>query len=322
MSKRVFVAGLALTSTLAFGQNWVSSGTPGSPVIPFDALTTGWTNPSPTGASKGPLYTCRGGTAEGFGLQVGKFTPGNTGCEFGYGGTEISVPDFEFLATSWESASSGFVPPNAVVGGQEPASPGSTDRLPLYYCRGKLGGQSLQRPANFPSSLQLGRIRPGYNGCIVPYSGTEITVAQYEILVALNPPMPLAIVPEINGFVPQDAIRAGTDADGTPLYICSALFNGAALPGKLHSSFGGCNISYAGVEHTISSYNVLRPDWLGIPNYDFAAGVDVDGSPLHICRAFLNSGLYPGKKRQPWTTCNIGLSGHEETSTVFEILSH
>jgi Protein of unknown function (DUF3421) len=327
MSKQLFerrsyytlVAGLVLASNLAFGQNWVSS-TSASPVIPFDAPPTGWTNPTST-LPKTPLYTCRGGAAEGLGVQVGKFTPGGSGCEFGYGGKEISVPDFEFLVMSWESAGSGFVPPNAVQGGWDPIV-GSVDKLPLYYCRGEIRSGSLQRPPSGPSSLQLGKIRPGFAGCVVPYSGTEFTLGEYEVLVALQPAMPLATVPAINGFVPQDAIRAGTDADGTPLYICSAFFNGGTFPGKLHSSFGGCNISYAGVEHTISSYFVLRPDWLGIPTYDFPAGTDVDGSPLHVCRLFLTTGLYPGKKRQPWTTCNVGLSGIEQTGTNFEILSH
>ena len=323
MSKRLFIAGFALTINVAFGQsNWASSGAPGSPLIPFDALTTGWANAASATVPKSPLYTCRGGKDEDVGLQVGKFTPGSTGCQFGYGGKEMSVPDFEFLVTSWESASNGFVPPNAVVGGQEPVTPTGTMRLTLYYCRGTVGSKPLQRQPSSPSSLQLGRIRPGYNGCIVPYSGTDVTLADYEVLVASNPAMPVAIDAAINGFVPQDAIRAGTDVDGTPLYICSAQYNGAALPGKLHSSFGGCNISYAGVEHTISSYNVLRPDWLGIPDYDFQAGVDVNGAPLHICRAYLSGGIYPGKKQESWTSCNVGLSGLEETSNRFDVLSH
>jgi hypothetical protein len=79
------------------------------------------------------------------------------------------------------------------------------------------------------------------------------------------------------------------------------------------------HISFA---HTINNYMVLRPDWLGVPTYDFPAGIDVDGSPLYICRAFLSTGLYPGKKRPPWSTCNVGLSGLEETSKTYEVLSH
>lgn len=134
--------------------------------------------------------------------------------------------------------------------------------------------------------------------------------------------MPVAIVAADNGFVPQDAIRGGTDVDGTPLYVRSAFYNSAVLPGKLHSSFGGCNISYAGVEHTVTSYNVLIPDWFGDPKYDFQAGTDVNGAPLYICRAYLSTGIYPGTKQESWTNCNVGLSGLEETSNRFDVLSH
>jgi Protein of unknown function (DUF3421) len=310
-----------LAARILPAQNWVSSGTPGHPVIPFDAPATGWASPASPGMPKTPLYSCRGGSAEGLQTQIGKYTPGSTGCEIGYGGVELTVPDFEFLVTSWQAETGGVVPSNAVQGGSEAPAPGSSIRLPLYYCRGKIGSPH-SRPPLTPVSLQLGRIRPGLGGCLVPYSGTELLLGEYDVLVALNPAMPLAVVSAINGFVPQDAIRAGTDADGTPLYICLAVFNGGSFPGKLHSSFGGCNISYAGVEHTISSYFVLRPDWLGIPNFDFPAGTDTDGSPLHVCRAFSGGGLYPGKMRSTWSTCNFGLSGKEQSSGVFEVLSH
>jgi hypothetical protein len=307
----ILIGGLLLAPALVTAQNWVSSGPPGSPVVPFDAVVDGWESPSSPGLPKAPLYSCRGGASEGYNVQIGRYTPGSTGCDFGYGGLEVTVPDFEFLVTSWQAASGGFVPPNAVQGGLDSPPPLSTVKPPLYYCRAKIG-----------SSLQLGKIRPGFAGCVIPYSGREFTIGNYEVLVNLDPAMPLAVVNAINGFVPQDAIRAGTDNDGTPLYICSAFFEGGTHPGKLHSSFGGCNISYGGVEHTISNYFVLRPDWLGVPKFDFPAGVDSDGSPLHVCRAFIDGGLYPGKMRANWTNCNVGLGGKEVSGTVFEVLSH
>jgi hypothetical protein len=316
------IGGLMLASVPAPAQNWVSSGTPGSPVIPFDAIVDGYTSPTSPGGPKTPLYSCRGGNNEGFNTQVGMFIPGTTGCTFGYGGLEHTVPDFEFLVTSWQAETGGTIPPNAVVGGYDTPAPGELYGPPLYFCRGKIGGSPVPRPPFTPPSRQLGKIRADFGGCFVPYSGSEVLLTNYEVLVALNPAMPLAAVPASSGFVPQDAIRAGTDVDGTPLYICSALFNNGRHPGKLHSSFGGCNITYGGVEHTISDYIVLRPDWLGIPNFDFPAGTDTDGSTLHVCRGFLSGGLYPGKTRQTWTTCNFGLGGKEQTAKDYEILSH
>jgi hypothetical protein len=310
------LAGFLFACNIAMAQNWVSSGPPGAPVIPFDAILDGFGSPPSPGSPKPALYTCRGGAAEGYGLQVGKFTTGSTGCEFGYGGAEVSVPDFEFLVMSWQAANGGAVPPSAVQGGVDTPPPGSTVKPPLYFCRGKIKDGATV-------SVQLGKIRPGLGGCLVPYSGKELSIGSYDVLVALSPAMPLATVSAINGFVPQDAIRAGTDADGTPLYICSAFFNGGNHPGKLHSSFGGCNISYAGVEHTESNYLVLVPDWLGSSKFDFPAGKDTDGSPLHVCRAFLTGGIiYPGKTRVGWTACSYGLSGTEQWGSLDEILSH
>ena len=55
------------------------------------------------------------------------------------------------------------------------------------------------------------------------------------------------------------------------------LLHGRNASGEIHSSFGGCNISYAGVEHTVSNYYVLVPDWLGSSKFDFPAGSDTEG---------------------------------------------
>jgi hypothetical protein len=112
-------AGLVLASNVTMAQNWVPSGPLGKPVIPFDAIIAGRDTPAIKGFPGPPLYVCRGGTAEGYGLQVGKFRAGFTGCDIGYGGLEITVPDFQFLVTSWQDASSGSVPSNAVIGGYD-----------------------------------------------------------------------------------------------------------------------------------------------------------------------------------------------------------
>ena len=98
-----------LASVPAPAQNWVSSGTPWSPVIPFDAIVDGYTSPTSPGGPKTPLYSCRGGNNEGFNTQVGMFIPGTTGCTFGYGGLEHTVPDFEFLVTSWQAETGGTI---------------------------------------------------------------------------------------------------------------------------------------------------------------------------------------------------------------------
>jgi hypothetical protein len=57
-------------------------------------------------------------------------------------------------------------------------------------------------------SLQLGKIRSGFGGCLVPYSGKEFSIGSYDVLVALNPALPLATVSANNGFVPQACMKS------------------------------------------------------------------------------------------------------------------
>ncbi len=186
-------AGFLLACNFAMAQNWVSSGSSGAPVIPFDALADGYVVPSsPTGV-KTPLYTCRAGEREGFGLRIGRYTPGAATCDFSYGGLEISLPDFEFLVTSWQAESGGVIPVNAVVGGG--ISPRS-----LYICRGEVGLGPHGAPPIGPISLQLGEIGPGYGGCLVPYSGKGLLLANYQVLVAENPAMPICHRPREQWF--------------------------------------------------------------------------------------------------------------------------
>jgi len=308
------LAGLLLASNVTMAQNWVPSGPPGKPVIPFDAIIAGRDTPPFPGWVGPPLYVCRGGTAEGYGLQVGKFRAGFTGCDIGYGGLEITVPDFQFLVTSWQDASSGWVPSNAVIGGYDTGSPPP----PLYYCRAQLAG----------SDLEPGKIRPGFAGCLIPYGGVERVATKYQVLVSLSPAMPLTTVGASGGYVPPDSIRGGTDDDGSALYLCTAAYGGGFHPGKLRSSFKACDVSYGGSEHLVASYTVLVPKWISFPptppwysDFDFQAGTDVGGQPLYICRAYFGGGIQPGKMQAIWTTCNFGWGGKEEQGSNFDLLT-
>jgi hypothetical protein len=152
---------------------------------------------------------------------------------------------------------------------------------------------------------------------------------QYEVLVNLNPEMPLKTVSASGGYVPPDAIRAGTDDDGAPLFLCSAEFAGGFHPGKLKRAFKACDISYEGKEQPIPTYTVVTPAWATVPiawgddylTYDFPAGVDIDGQPLYICRAYFGGGIHPGKTKSSWTTCHIGWAGKEEPAANYDIMS-
>jgi Protein of unknown function (DUF3421) len=298
-----------MTPLMASAQNWVT-GHPGS--VPADAIVGGVDNHG------SPLYVCHGGWLEGFGSQPGKFRSDFNGCDFGYGGKEVIATDFEFLISSWQNASGGFVPPNAVIGGCEAGPPfcGAS----LFFCRASVPGFQ---------GLQPGKIRPGFSGCNIPFNGQELIESSYQVLVALSPAMPLSGLDASNGTVPFGAVRGGTDVGGQPLYLCSARYNGGLHPGKLRREFGACYIPFGGHEVALKNYAVLVPRWLAfppagniIPSFDFQTGNEADGTPLYTCRDLFNGGIHPGKYLESIGRCNFGWGGREQSQSVgFEVLT-
>ena len=65
----------------------------------------------------------------------------------------------------WVEASDGYIPRNAVVGGDE-------DGAKLYIAR-----------AFYKGGTHPGKIKEGWNGCNIGYGGKEITLRNYEVLV-------------------------------------------------------------------------------------------------------------------------------------------
>jgi len=119
---------------------------------------------------------------------------------------------------------------------------------------------------------------------------------------------------------------AGNEADGTPIFVCRANYNGGMHPGKVVA--GNCNIGYGGNEIVLQHYVVLmgpltmRSLWVegfSPANRNFRAGVDSDGvTPLYVCRALYNGGLHPGKVVAG--NCNITYGGREVVLHNFQVL--
>jgi hypothetical protein len=59
------------------------------------------------------------------------------------------------------------------------------------------------------------------------------------------------------GTIPGGAVQAGNEANGAPLYICRAQYNGGLHPGKTRPGFNGCNIPYGGQELTVPVYDII-----------------------------------------------------------------
>ena len=146
-----------------------------------------------------------------------------------------------------------------------------------------------------------------------------------------RPPRPAFLdwVNQAGGRIDRRAARAGREANGEPLYVCSAQFNGGVHPGKLRRGFGGCVVGYGGREFTVEQYSTLigKGRWQsGVPadrldRVGVNGGQEANGSPLYVCRADFNNGVHPGKVGASTGGCNITYGGVERTVYFYEVLT-
>ena len=134
-----------------------------------------------------------------------------------------------------EMSRNGRVAMGAISGGHE--ANGET----LYLCT-----------APYAGGYHPGKLRPGFGGCNIGYGGSEYTVSEYDVLTGYG-----QWAGATGGNVPGNAIQAGAEANGTPLFACRAWHAGGLHPGKVRPGFNGCNIGYGGSEISIHSYDVL-----------------------------------------------------------------
>ncbi|KAJ2725584.1 hypothetical protein GGI07_001213 [Coemansia sp. Benny D115] len=132
-----------------------------------------------------------------------------------------------------------------------------------------------------------------------------------------------------NGSIPPQAVQGGIEADGTPLFVARAMYEGGLHPGKAgpHIQNGGCSIGYGHKEVELSEYQVLCGDasklrWInqtkelviqGFKPVD--AGHEDTGEPLYIAKT-----LYEGSQQLGKCAPHIkkGMSfayGHKERTT-------
>ena len=154
------------------------------------------------------------------------------------GGDRMSFGTFEVLVPDWARVESAGAAP--FVAGRD--SDGS-DLVPLRAPRGK---------GLHPGKWSVGS-RKGY----IPYGGKEIELGQkgYEIFVGSG-----TWVQAQGNMLPLGAILAGSDDDGSPLYMIRAKQNGADVLGKYNASRGQAYIPYGGKEIVVSSFEILCYD--------------------------------------------------------------
>ncbi|KAJ3080214.1 hypothetical protein HK100_010201, partial [Physocladia obscura] len=145
-----------------------------------------------------------------------------------------------------EAAGLAGVPENAVEVGVD------TDGKKVYVARVKIG-----------SAFRIGKIREGEATPLVGYFGREVRIKYgHEVLYSLED---AEWVEAENGSIPENAIEAGLEEDGTPFYVARALaheshgflgfhHHGIYVPGGIAHNLGSARIPFAGVEVNATKY--------------------------------------------------------------------
>lgn len=111
-------------------------------------------------------------------------------------------------------------------------------KMPFYLCK-----------VSYQGGVQPGKTWQGYNNCNVPFAGKELLFNAFRMIKRPR-----------HGYwirykfqIPDNAYQVGYEANGRPLYLCKAPFDGGIHPGKTWRGYDGCNIPYGGKEVIIRS---------------------------------------------------------------------
>jgi hypothetical protein len=130
----------------------------------------------------------------------------------------------------------------------------------------------------------------------------------------------------VNGQMPANALRAGREADGTPIYIARAPHEGGVVVGKAWPGDPTAAFPYGGQEIRLGNYEVYvgtgtwskRMAGQSVPSNAIPAGREADGTPLYVARAPVGGGTHVGKARG--TAAFISYGGREEVVSPFWVM--
>ncbi|XP_062581832.1 uncharacterized protein LOC134243598 [Saccostrea cucullata] len=140
----------------------------------------------------------------------------------------------------------------------------------------------------------------------------------------------MAVWKSTNGSsIPKDAIRAGYEKDGTPLFIARADMNGIMTPGKCSVELNGAHIPFDGKEEIVPYYDVLvLPftsngflDWQKASNGYVPCNAYETAGGIYIGRAFHHGSLVPGKINVDHSCAYITYGGEEFRVETYEVLT-
>lgn len=128
--------------------------------------------------------------------------------------------------------------------------------------------------------------------------------------------------------MPDFAIEAGYDCDGTPIYVGRAKHHEEMLPAKIVPSKGCAYVSWGGKEHSKNYYEVLVGPGYGwyacengtVPSTAVATGETAHGEPLYIGRGRHGNSLCVGKIHPSHRCLYIPFGGEETSLYNYEVL--
>uniref|UniRef100_A0A1L8EIG8 Uncharacterized protein n=1 Tax=Haematobia irritans TaxID=7368 RepID=A0A1L8EIG8_HAEIR len=128
--------------------------------------------------------------------------------------------------------------------------------------------------------------------------------------------------------LPPHAVVGGYDSDGSPIYVGRSFHEGDCLPTKVIPSKRSAFISWAGVEHSKSHYELLLGEsytWqpcfgANIPPNAISAGKTSSGEPLYVGRGHYANSLTVGKVQPSHGCLYIPFQGGEIKLEKYEIL--
>jgi len=131
------------------------------------------------------------------------------------------------------------------------------------------------------------------------------------------------------GGVPPEAVLAGHDSDGDPIFAGRAPHAGDLLPAKIVPNKHKAYVAWGGEEHEKHEYEILCGDlyqWVhasggAVPPNAMATGITSEGETLYIGRGEFEGSMTPGKVHPSHGCLYIPYGGREHRLDVYEVLT-
>jgi len=195
----------------------------------------------------GVLAICRANHQGG--VHIGKTRAAFNGCNIGWGGREVAIPQYEVLVMASQAVAP--APATATVATAPVTAPQSNPSLQGASQAAK-NASDLAR--NAAVKLANAHIAAAAKQADIQYSEKQIQIAKSEVAkvngraAKVGAQQPLRWVKGAN----TGLAFAGNESNGSQLALCRAGYNGGVFPGKVVNK--ACNIGVNGAEIAVADY--------------------------------------------------------------------